>query len=179
MYTWIRLKPDQKSEARLREFIEENRMLISKPKERLHSTIHYSNETPVFQRPGILETIGSNLPIKIFPVSLEGYHFDIFGKTYLVLRYESPEVIKLKGKIINEALRQMICEWPSDEQHEGLNDEERGILRKSLAEKAGRIYFDLNPHITFSKFFDESGLEKLTNFREEIVFDTFSWTQEE
>ena len=81
MYTWIRLNPNYESEARLREFIEENRELISKPKKRLHSTIHYSNENPVFQRPDISETIKSSLPIKISPISPEGYHFDIFGKT--------------------------------------------------------------------------------------------------
>lgn len=178
MYTWIRLNLSDESEAKLREFIEENRELISKPKKRLHSTVHYSNENPVFHRPEILETIKSSLPIKISPISLEGYHFDIFGKTYLVLRYKSFEVIRLKGEIINEALRQMICEWPCDEQHGDLNNEERGILRKSLAERDGRVYFDINPHITLSRYFNESGLEKLTNFGEEIVFNTFSWTQE-
>ena len=55
---------------------------------------------------------------------------------------------------------------------------EKNILKKSLAERDGRVYFEINPHITLSKFFDESGLENLTKFGEEIVFDTFSWTQE-
>ena len=173
MYTWIRLNPSKESETGLRKFIEENRVLILNPKERLHSTIHYSNESPIFQRPNILEIIKSSLPIKISPISPEYYRFDIFGKTHLVLRYESFEVIKLKGNIINESIRQMICEWP-----DGLNGDERNILKKSLAERDGRVYFEINPHITLSKFFDESGLENLTKFGEEIVFDTFSWTQE-
>jgi len=151
MYQLIRLHLDRESEAKLRAFMVENKDIIKKPKKRLHSTIHYSNENPISKNSRIVEAIKSRLPIRIYPRSPEGYLFEIFGKGHLSLRYKSPKVIELKREIIHEALRQI-----------------------APGELYG-IHFYLNPHITLSRNFRGIDLEKLTSLEEELMFDRFSW----
>ena len=165
MYTLIKLNPDNKSKERIKRFLKENRKIIKNPKEDFHSTVYYSTKTPVFKRKGILKMINSFFPLVPSP---ESYYFNIFGERELVLGYRNPDVLKLKDEIILEALRQMIYEWSG-----GLNDKERSILEKSSRKRDDKIYFDFNPHITLSKFFDKKGLEKLTEFEDEIIFDAF------
>tara|TARA_Y100000310_G_scaffold163852_1_gene163695 strand:+ start:7645 stop:8160 length:516 start_codon:yes stop_codon:yes gene_type:complete len=171
MYNLIRLNPDERSVINLRRFLKENKEIISYPKENFHSTLSYTVETPIFQREGILQKIESRLPITLSP---ESYFFDIFGKDDLVLRFKSSKVLEIKSEIMQEAIRYTMLDLPNE-----LSCRKIKILRKFLEQRANRIYFDFNPHITLAHSFDRSDLEKLTGFNEEIVFDSFDWNFKE
>lgn len=167
-FTWIRLNPNNESKKKIREVIDSNREVIKYPRENFHSTFFYSVENPIFQREYIKELFKSTLPIRI-PKTKNS--FNVFGESNLVLRYNSPKVMKLDEGIMNEALRQVISEYPG-----GLSEEEVKILETYTKQRRGMVYSKFKPHITIATNFDRKDLEKLTGFNDSIVFDSFSWT---
>ena len=167
-FTWVRLNPNNESKKKIREFIDSNREVIKYPRENFHSTLFYSVETPIFKRKSILQKIESNLPIRI-PKTKNS--FDVFGESDLVLRYDSPKVMKLNEGIMNEALRQVINEYPGR-----LSEEEVKILEIYTKQRRGIVYSKFNSHMAIATNFYRKDLEKLTDFNGTIIFDSFSWT---
>ncbi|MFH1608100.1 MAG: hypothetical protein ABIA78_03125 [archaeon] len=162
MRTIISLIPNDQSQVLLREYTKK----IGKEERKFHSTIYYSEKTPLFKRKKIYRELESFLEITIKPK----FKFDTFGKkgSDLVLRYTNGKVIELNKMLINEAVLQMI-KWPN------LSEEEREILEAYNQPICGEIhYYDFNPHITLVQGWN-GGVKRLPDFREKLVFDKIYW----
>jgi hypothetical protein len=162
MPTLIKLIPDRASQETIRAYLEENREQILHPKDRFHSTVLYSETTPIFRR-GLLDRLKGNLPLMILPSSL-----DIFGKKDLVLRYESKIVEIMEEEILNGALKQILG-WAN-----GLSRYESQTLERSLSAGLGEVYLDSNYHVSIAKDFD-GDVADLPPFEDSISFDILSW----
>jgi hypothetical protein len=166
----LTLSVNEDSKRRIRNFLEENKDLITLPfNEDFHSTLYYSTNNPIFERREMINEIESKLPLTIDPVS---YFFDSFGRSdHLVLRYENSDVIYLRNKIIEESLKQSIGrEYP------GLNKKEdalRQVYRKQSRYMDDKL-FNFRPHITLSRNIFRP-IEDLPLFLEPITFETYSW----
>ena len=163
MPTLIKIVPNQESQRKIIEYLEENRGVISSPKSKFHSTILYSKTKPYFKRGLIEDLVKKYLPVKVIPNSL-----DVFGENELVLHYESKKVGELEDRIIGECIRQ-ILRWPD------LNQYERSLLKKSQSATLGETYLESNYHVTIAKNFS-GDVKELTKFNEEIVFDNLVWS---
>jgi len=166
-YCNVQLTLEHKSAERIKRFLTKNSNVIYEQKFGFHTTVHYSEEIPIFPRQPVLENIRKLLPIKLSP---DTYRIDVFGEDVLVLRYESETIEKVNWMIINEGLRQCICEWP-----DRLSDEELQRLRESPFIRKSPVYLDFNPHITLARNFDIENLEKIGCLEESITFDNFKW----
>ena len=165
-YCNIQLIPDKDSQNRLRDFFEENSNVIKNPKQRFHSTIHYSEEVPIFEREQIKGKISTFLPITLSP---EVYSLNVFEDSILVLKYTNKKIEVLNKIIVKEALRQIMAEWPGE-----LSKEELERLEESPLKRTSKVY-DYNSHISLATDFYKQDLEKLTSFEQPISFDSIEW----
>ena len=166
-FTLVSLIPDSESSLGINDFLERNKKTILHPKQKFHSTLHLAVENPLFRRERIVEKISSKLPIRVSPRT---YSLDVFGDRYLVLRYENSQVEELHGLLLEEGLRQMICDYPG-----GLSPEEEGVFEEYLPQRRGVVYGTFRSHMTLAKNFDPKDLERLTGLPGEIVFYNFGW----
>ena len=167
---YIELIVDERSTEKILRFLKENERLIQSPRKRFHSTLYYSNYTPIFERERIVDEIKDSLPLTIDP---ESYFFEVFGEgNCFALRYENKGVRLLKKKLTQEGFRQLTGDF-----HSSLSDAEIEIQKKYKRQKKNKktiIYPIFNPYITLSNLFHGS-LDTLSPFTEKITFDGFKW----
>jgi len=164
-FTLVSLLPNTQSEAKLKEFLRKNKGMVLSPRKKFHTTLHYAVENPLFKREGIVQQIRLALPITLLP---ETYSFEVFGGS-LVLKYENPTIRNLHGLLLEEGLRQLVCEFP------GINAQEKRIFKEYISQRRSIVYGSFNQHISLARKFDPSNLEALSEFKEELTFDNFDW----
>ncbi|MEK6891406.1 MAG: hypothetical protein AABX03_04700 [Nanoarchaeota archaeon] len=153
---------DEESRNSLNDFLVDNSL---KPKGEFHSTLVYTEETPIFIRQHLIDPLRTYLPIKL---SSGTYQFDVFDSS-LVLRYEHLSVRKMQLSVISESVRHSIHAY------DDLSEEELDILRASVKEKrVSQIFYDFNPHITLAKSF-QGDHRNIQPPRMQLTFDRIYW----
>ena len=155
----------KRGSMKIRSYLSKNKDLISNPKEKFHSTIRYSVQTPVFLRRKMIQYLDKSLPFQISP---DTYSFDVFREKFLVLRYSHHKIEEIYNQIIGEGVRQIFLEYPD------LNPLEKDTAKEYLDQDASEFYANFNPHITLSKNFNRD-VNSLPNFTQPLTFNSFIW----
>jgi hypothetical protein len=158
--TIVSLIPDEQSQRSLVGYLAKISPKINF-RRRFHSTVYYAEETPLFQEQELRRRIAEMLPITIDPRT---YYFDTFGENHLVLGYENTQVCAINLMLLQEAVRQMICLWPT------LDNKILRVLGASNIRRQTPVFTDYNPHITLTNDYTSDSLN-LKEFQTPITFN--------
>ena len=202
--TIVTLRLDRESEALLSRWLAERMDFVKNPKKSFHSTLLYTEETPLFDRADIRGFLEERLPLTLDPST---YDFRVYTPDCLVLIYRNAVVEEMRKTCYEQALHQLLEAEFSDEEslifrrhlhffHDlsaGISRPEEGVElwkgQAQLYDNTGdlvknvpyqRMKFDsFSPsHITLATDFRES-VDRLGCFDSPLTFDKVGWKQQD
>lgn len=134
-------------------------------KKAFHSTLIYTEESPIFQTEELTREIESLLPITLDQTT---YSLALFGKSELVLAYRDNVVSNINQLLVLAALRQSIGAYQY-----GSRDERIKVLERHQRIRTSPVY-DFNPHITLANFF-QGGPKSILTPEFPIILAKLDW----
>lgn len=171
----VKLIPSQESAEALNSYLQQSNLPVRRG---FHTTVFYTEETPVFKTLDLEEEIGHLLPISLDPNT---YSLQIFGKGELVLRYDNEIIVKISTLLAEEALRQCVLGYSGIRTLEegvpdSLSPQHLAVLRRHNARRRTSHIYPFNPHITLARNF-HGELSALIIPRFPIVMNQINWRE--